>query len=99
MSEREIPKEEAIKYIKEALLKPGIIIKTDEYIYALYEYAPERWRNVSLVFAEDIAWLSEVDTKRALLLLIDEVGKSLPRYKDKWHVILSEDELEEAISK
>jgi len=94
MSEKEIAKDEAIKLMKEALTKTGIVIKTKDYVYALYEREPEHWINVSIVFGEETAWVSEVSTKRALLLLMDEVAKSLPQYKGDWKPILSEEELE-----
>jgi len=92
--EKEIPLEEAKKYIHEAMLKTGVVIKTPDYIYALYEREPNRWVNVSVILDEKTAWLSEVDTRRALLLLMDEVVKSLPQYKDKWKPIIDEAELE-----
>jgi len=98
MSEKEISKDEAISLIREALVKTGIIIKTKDYIYALYEKEPDRWVNVSIVFGEENGWKSEVSTKRAILLLMDEVAKSLPQYKEDWKPILSEDELEAVIS-
>lgn len=98
MSEKEISRDEAIKHIKEALIKTGLVIKTADYIYALYEKEPDRWINVSLVFGEETAWISEVSTKRALLLLIDEVSKSLPQFKGNWKPILSEDELDAILS-
>jgi len=98
MSEKEISKDEAISLIREALVKTGIIIKTKDYIYALYEKEPDRWVSVSIVFGEKNGWKSEVSTKRAILLLMDEVAKSLPQYKEDWKPILSEDELEAVIS-
>ncbi|MEX0568656.1 MAG: hypothetical protein Q6363_005780 [Candidatus Njordarchaeota archaeon] len=98
MSEKEISKDEAVKHIREALVKTGVVIKTTDYIYALYEKEPDKWINVSLVFGEETAWISEVSTKRALLLLIDEVSKSLPQFKGDWKPILSEDELEAILS-
>jgi len=94
MSEKEISREEATKAVREALLKTGIVIKTKDYIYALYEKEPDLWVSVSIVSGEETAWMSQVSTKRALLLLMDEVAKSLPQYKGEWKPILSEDELE-----
>ena len=94
MIEKEISIEEAKKLIHEALLRTGLVIKTPDYIYAIYEKEPGKWINVSIILDDKTAWISEVDTKRALLLLIDEVGKSLPQYKDKWKPIVDEAELE-----
>ncbi len=94
MSEKEISKDEAARLMKEALMKTGIVLKTKDYLYALYEKEPDRWVNISIVFGEESAWISEVSTKRAILLLMDEVAKSLPQYKGEWKPILSEDELE-----
>jgi len=94
VEEKEISLEEAKRHIHEALLKTGLVIKTPDYLYAIYEKEPGKWVNVSVIFDDKTAWISEVDTRRALLLLIDEVGKSLPQYKDKWKPIIDEAELE-----
>jgi len=93
--------DEAIKHFREALIKPtSIIIATPDYLYALYEVMPNRWKQVSYVFADNEIYIDEVDTKRALLLLMEEVSKSLIRYdKGQWKVILSEAELEELLEK
>ncbi len=95
------PLSEIKKYLKEALVKPsGIIIVTPDYIYALYEMAPNRWRQISYVFADNEGYIDDVDTKRALLLLMEEVSKSLIRYnKGEWRTILSEAELDEILEK
>lgn len=99
VTEREVSKEEAIKLIEEALLKTGLVIETPDYIYALFEKEPNKWINVSLVFEDKTGWVSEVDTKRALLLLMDEVSKSLSQYKGEWKPILDEVELQNILAK
>lgn len=94
--------DEIEKYLKEALEKPaaGIIIETPDYIYALYELSNNRWRQVSYVFSDREGYVEDIDTRRALLLLIEEVSKSLVRYnKGEWGTILSEMELEEVLEK
>ncbi len=87
--------EEAIKGLKEALNKPGVIIQTPDYVYAIYELGPGRWRQISVTFADKEVDISDVDLRRAILYLIEEVSKSLPNYHGKWRVILSEAELSE----
>lgn len=94
--------EEVEKYFKEALERAaaGIIIETPDYIYALYELSPNRWRQVSYVFGEKEGYVEDIDTRRALLLFMEEVSKSLVQYnKGEWRVILSEMELEEVLGK
>lgn len=90
------------KYLKEALEKAsaGIIIETSDYIYALYELSGNRWRQVSYIFSDREGFVEEMDTRRALLLLMEEVSKSLIRYnKGEWRIILSEIELKEVLEK
>ncbi len=93
--------DDVIKYLKEALAKPtGIIIETPDYIYALYEIGPNQWRQVSFVFGDKEGFVDDMDTRRALLLFMEEVSKSLIRFnKGEWRVILSEAELEEVIER
>ena len=94
--------DEVEKYLKEALEKAsaGIIIETPDYIYALYELSGNRWRQVSYVFSDGEGYVEEIDIRRALLLLIEEVSKSLAQYnKGEWRIILSEIELEEVLEK
>lgn len=98
VEERQISLDEAKKLVREALVSTGLVIKTPDYIYAIYEKSPDRWINVSIILDEKTAWISEVTIKKAILLLIDEVGKSLPQYKDQWKPVLDEDELEEILS-
>ncbi|MHA1589898.1 MAG: hypothetical protein ACTSVA_04745 [Candidatus Njordarchaeales archaeon] len=93
-------KEEIKKYFREGLIKPGIIIYTTDYLYGLYEISPNRWRQVSYVFADKDFSVEDIDTRRALLYLIEEVSKSLVRFeKGEWRVILSEAEIDEIIDK
>jgi len=89
------------KYLREALAKPtGIIIVTPDYVYALYETKSNAWRQIQFVFADNEGYIDEVDTKRALLYLMEEVSKSLIRYeKGQWKTIISEAELEELLDK
>jgi len=98
VAEKQIPLEEAKKLVQEALVSTGLVIKTSDYIYAIYEKAPDKWINVSIILDEKTAWVSEATTKKAILLLIDEVSKSLPQYKDQWKPILDEAELEDILS-
>ncbi|MHA1616006.1 MAG: hypothetical protein ACTSX9_01700 [Candidatus Njordarchaeales archaeon] len=93
-------KEEIKKHFREGLLKPGIIIATPDYLYGLYEIGPNKWRQVSYTFSDKDLSVEDIDTRKALLYLIEEVSKSLVTLnKGEWKVILSEAELDEIIDK
>jgi len=100
MSDEIASPEEVIKSLKEALEKTGIIIETPYYVFALYEVNPDKWKQVQYVFDEKEGYIEEINVRRAILYLIEEVSKSLITLeKGDWNVILSEAELEEIISK
>ena len=100
MSEEVASLEEVIASLKEALDKTGIIIETPYYVFALYEIAPGRWKQVQYVFEDKEGFIETIDERRALLYLIEEVSKSLINLnKGDWNVILSPSELEDVIGK
>lgn len=100
MAEEIASKEDIIKSLREALEKTGIIIETPYYVFALYEVNPDKWRQVQYVFEDKEGFIEDINLRRAILYLIEEVSKSLITLeKGDWRVILSESELEEVISK
>lgn len=80
--------------------KSGVVIETPDYVFLLYQLAPDRWVKASWIFKEGNGYRSTVSTKRALLYLIDEVTESLNRYKkDEWAPLLSPREVESVIKR
>ena len=100
MSEEVATKEEIINSLKEAITKTGIVIETPYYVFALYEKQDGVWKQVQYVFEDNEGFIETIDTRRALLYLIEEVSKSLISLnKGDWRVILNENELEEVLNR
>ncbi len=100
MSEEVATQEEIIESLRDAVNKTGILIETPYYVFALYEVRDGVWKQVQYVFEDKEGFIETVDTKRALLYLIEEVSKSLISLnKGDWRVILNQDELEEVLNR
>lgn len=100
MSAEPVSTSEIRSTFEKAIKEDGIVIESKDYLFTIYEMAPERWIKASWIFEKEEGYKSTVSTKRALLYLIDEVSESLQRYeKDQWSVILSPAELEQAMSR
>lgn len=98
--EEKASKEEIIESLKEALNRTGIIIETPYYVFALYEVGDDLWKQVQYVFEDSEGFIEKTNTKRALMYLIEEVGKSLITLnKGDWRVVLNENELEEVLNR
>ena len=92
--------DEIVKALNEALQGTGIIIVTPDYVYAVYEKEENKWLQVSYDFLEKEGFIEELNTRKALLYLIEEVSKSLIRFeKGAWYVVISEAELSDVIEK
>lgn len=100
MSSDVVPFSEIEKALNEAIKSDGIVIKTTDYIFLLYELAPDRWVKGSWIFDERKGYKTTVSTKRAILYLIDEVAESLNRYKkENWKPIISPRKVKTIIEK
>ncbi|NIQ07431.1 MAG: hypothetical protein GWO20_17420 [Candidatus Korarchaeota archaeon] len=85
--------------LNEAIKRDGVIIKTPDYVFIIYEMAPDRWVKASWIFSDEEGWKTTVSTKRALLYLIEEVTESLKRYeKGEWKPIIAPQEVKTIIT-
>lgn len=93
-----VPFSEIKSALQEGIKKDGIVIRTSDYLFMIYEMAPDRWVKASWIFAENKGYKTTISTKRALLYLIDEVTESLKRYsQDEWSPIISPRKVESII--
>ena len=93
--------EEIKNALREAVrAQTGIVIETPDYVYALWEVTKGVWKQAWYSFVDREGEVNTIDERKALLLLIEEVSKSLVRFaKGGFRTIISEQELESTLEK
>jgi hypothetical protein len=70
----------ALEILETAWKTKSAILLTDDYVYMIFQTAPGKWQEASLIFSDGSLEVHELDAEKALMLLIEEVTTGLPGY-------------------
>lgn len=87
-----------LELLEEAWKTKSAILLTDDYLYMMYQLEEGKWKEVSFIFDDASLEVRDLDTEKALLLLIEEITTGLPGY-ESYTTVLDNDTREQAKEK
>ncbi|MFW9832038.1 MAG: hypothetical protein ACFFD8_09720 [Candidatus Thorarchaeota archaeon] len=72
---------QTLEILEEAWKAKSAILLTDDYLYMMYQIDEGKWKEASFIFDDASLEVRDLDTEKALLLLIEEITTGLPGYK------------------
>ena len=88
----------ALEILEEAWKVKSAILLTDDYLYMMYQVSEGKWKEVSFIFDDASIEVRDLDSEKALMLLIEEITTGLPGY-DSYTTVLDNDSRETAKEK
>ncbi|MFX1509001.1 MAG: hypothetical protein ACFFBR_01720 [Promethearchaeota archaeon] len=70
-----------LELLEEAWKVNSAILMTDDYVYMMYQIEEGKWKEVSFIFDDASLEVRELESEKALMLLIEEIRTGLPGYK------------------
>ncbi len=87
-----------LELLEEAWKTKSAILLTEDYLYMMYQQEEGKWKEVSFIFDDASLDVRDLDTEKALLLLIEEITTGLPGY-ESYTTVLDNDTREQAKEK
>ena len=63
---------------------------TDDYLYMMFQVGEGKWKEASFIFDDATLEVRDLDSEKALMLLIEEIRTGLPGY-DSYTTVLDND--------
>jgi len=70
-----------LELLEEAWKVKSAIVMTDDYLYMMFQVGEGKWKEASFIFDDASLEVRDLDTEKALMLLIEEITTGLPGYK------------------
>jgi hypothetical protein len=70
-----------LEILEEAWKVKSAILLTDDYLYMMYQVGEGKWKEASFIFDDASLEERELDSEKALMLLIEEITTGLPGYE------------------
>ena len=87
-----------LELLEEAWKVKSAILMTDDYLYMMYQVEEGKWKEASFIFDDASLEVRDLDTEKALLLLLEEITTGLPGY-EKYTTVLDNDAREKVKEK
>ncbi len=79
-----------LELLEEAWKVKSAILLTDDYLYMMYKVDEGKWKEVSFIFDDASLEERDLDSEKALMLLLEEITTGLPSY-DSYTTVLDND--------
>ena len=89
MSKEENAKK-TLELLEEAWKANSAILMTDDYLYIMFQVGEGKWKEASFIFDDATLEVRDLDSEKALMLLIEEIRTGLPGY-DSYTTVLDND--------
>ncbi len=70
-----------LKLLEDAWKSKSAILLTDDYLYMMFQIEAGKWKEASFIFDDASLEERDLDSEKALMLLIEEITTGLPGYK------------------
>ena len=85
-----------LELLETAWKTKSAILLTDDYLYLMYQLEPGKWQEASFIFDDGSLEVRELDTEKALMLLIEEITTGLPGYDS--YIVVQDNESKDKVT-